>query len=58
MSDTIGRLVLERQPTQVIEKQAVKEGMLTLMQDGFMKVLEGITTVEEVMRVAESEAKT
>ncbi len=53
MSDMIARLVLERQPTKVIEEQAVKEGMLTLVQDGFMKTLEGITTVEEVLRVAE-----
>lgn len=53
MSDVIGRLVLERRPTGEIEKQAVKEGMITLVQDGFIKVLEGVTTVEEVLRVAE-----
>ncbi len=52
MSDTIARLVLERRPTPEIEDQAVKEGMITLVQDGFMKVLEGQTTVEEVLRVA------
>jgi len=52
MSDTISRLILERRPTPDIETQAIKEGMITLVQDGFMKVLEGITTVEEVMRVA------
>jgi type IV pilus assembly protein PilB len=52
MSDTISRLVLERRPTNEIEEQAVKEGMITLVQDGFMKVLEGITTIEEVLRVA------
>jgi type IV pilus assembly protein PilB len=52
MSDTISRLVLERRPTSEIEEQAAKEGMITLVQDGFMKVLEGATTVEEVLRVA------
>jgi len=52
MSDTIARLVLERRPTSEVEEQAIKEGMITLVQDGFMKVLEGITTVEEVLRVA------
>ena len=52
MSDTISRLVLERRPTDEIETQAAKEGMITLAQDGFMKVLEGVTTVEEVLRVA------
>lgn len=54
-SDTISRLVLEHQPTQAIEEQAVKEGMITLLKDGFLKVLQGITTVEEVMRVAREE---
>ncbi len=53
MSATISRLVLEKRPTQEIEKQSVKEGMITLVQDGFMKALEGVTTVEEVLRVAE-----
>jgi len=52
MSDAIAHLVLEHRPTQEIKQQAVKEGMITIVQDGFMKVLEGITTVEEVMRVA------
>lgn len=52
MSDTISRLVLERRPTSEIEAQAVKEGMITLVQDGFMKVLEGLTSIEEVLRVA------
>lgn len=53
MSDTIGRLVLVQRPTREIEQQAIQEGMITLTQDGFMKVLEGITTIEEVLRVAE-----
>lgn len=52
MSDTIGRLVLEHRPTNDIEDQAVKEGMITLIQDGFMKALDGTTSIEEVLRVA------
>jgi len=52
MSDTIARMVLEKRPTSEIEVQAVKEGMITLVQDGFMKALEGVTTAEEVLRVA------
>lgn len=35
-----------------IEATARKEGMLTLIQDGYLKAVEGITTLEEVMRVA------
>ncbi len=53
MSDTIAKLVLERRPTSEIEGQAIKEGMISLVQDGFVKVLEGVTTVEEVLRVAQ-----
>ncbi|GMR19340.1 MAG: hypothetical protein BMS9Abin34_475 [Patescibacteria group bacterium] len=52
MSDTISRLVLERRPTSEIETRAIREGMITLVQDGFLKSLEGITTIEEVLRVA------
>jgi type IV pilus assembly protein PilB len=55
MSDTIGRLVLEHRPSNEVERQAVKEGMVTLVQDGFLKVLEGVTTIEEVLRVAEEQ---
>ncbi len=51
MSDEIGKLVLAHKPSSDIEKQAVDEGMSTLIQDGFLKVLDGITTVDEVMRV-------
>jgi type II secretory ATPase GspE/PulE/Tfp pilus assembly ATPase PilB-like protein len=36
-----------------IQKVAVKEGMMTIKQDGYMKAVEGITTIEEVLRVAE-----
>ncbi len=52
MSQKISKLVLERSPENVIEKEAVNEGMVTLVQDGYLKVLEGITTLEEVLRVA------
>ncbi len=54
-SDSISRLVLEKQPTQAIEDQSIKEGMITLRQDGFLKVLQGKTTPEEVLRVTREE---
>jgi len=38
---------------QDIEDAAVKEGMITMVQDGLLKVLQGITSVEEVFRVIE-----
>ena len=54
MNDHIGHLTLESRPESEISDQAVKDGMLTLVQDGYLKVLEGITTVEEVLRVSKS----
>jgi type IV pilus assembly protein PilB len=53
VTEKIGRLILERSPASVIEKQAREEGMITLKQDGYLKVLEGITTLEETLRVAQ-----
>ncbi len=53
MSPAIASLTLERATAADIEAQAVKEGMITFKQDGYMKVLEGITTLEEVLRVGE-----
>ncbi len=46
-------LILKRAPTSEIEKLAVEEGMITLKQDGYLKVVEGMTTLEEVLRVAQ-----
>jgi len=53
VSEKIGRLILEHSVAGAIEKQAVEEGMITMKQDGYLKVLAGLTTIEEVLRVAE-----
>lgn len=42
--------------TRELEKAAVKQGMLTLKQDATLKALKGLTTMEEVYRVTNSEA--
>lgn len=52
ITDRIGKHILERAPSNVINKTAIDEGMITIIQDGYMKALEGITTLEEVIRVA------
>ena len=52
MSDRIGRLTLESSTAQQIQDVAMEEGMLNLMQDGYLRVVEGMTTLAEVMRVA------
>lgn len=53
VSDKIMRLILERASTSELEKQAIAEGMITMKQDGYLKVLEGLTSLEEVLRVAQ-----
>lgn len=53
VSEKIAKMILSHLTAQDINDQSVAEGMITMKQDGFLKVLEGITTVEEVLRVAE-----
>ena len=54
VSEKIGRLILERRPAVDIEHQAVEEGMVLMKQDGYLKALDGITSIEEVLRVAQT----
>jgi general secretion pathway protein E/type IV pilus assembly protein PilB len=49
--DTIRDMVVERVNASAIRTQALKEGMLTLRHDGWRKVLQGKTTLDEVARV-------
>lgn len=53
VSDEISKLTLSRAPMKQIEDEAIKEGMITMKQDGYLKALEGVTTLEEVLRVAQ-----
>lgn len=53
VSFAISKLIMERATAETIEQQARKEGMITLKQDGYLKVLKGITTIEEILRVAQ-----
>ncbi len=53
VSQKIAQLVLEHPDSNTIEKEAVLEGMITMMQDGYLKVIAGTTSIEEVLRVAQ-----
>ena len=55
MSDAIEEIVIAHKPEAEIFTQAVKEGMITMRQDGFIKAVKGLTSVDEVVR-ATSEA--
>jgi type IV pilus assembly protein PilB len=52
MSDEMEKLLLQHATTSDVQKQAAKDGMLTMKQDGYFKALNTLTTLEEVARVA------
>jgi type II secretory ATPase GspE/PulE/Tfp pilus assembly ATPase PilB-like protein len=47
------QLVLRGADSQSIQKEALKQGMTTIMQDAYLKVMAGVTTVQEVERISE-----
>ncbi len=51
VTEEIQQLIVTRATTSAIQKKAVEQGMITMRQDGYLKVLQGITTIEEVNRV-------
>ncbi len=51
VTTSIKDLIMKGVTTEDIEEQAKKEGMLTMLEDGVFKAVQGITTVEEVLRV-------
>lgn len=53
ISDKISRSILERADSITIEKEGVEEGMITMKRDGYLKALEGVTSIEEILRVAQ-----
>ncbi len=48
-------LITQRVDADVIERQAVKDGMTTIMEDGLNKIAKGLTSIEEVVRVTKTE---
>jgi type IV pilus assembly protein PilB len=55
ISKEIRRLIIQKTSADLIKEQAIREGMLTLKEDGMKKALAGITTINEVIRVAYSD---
>jgi len=51
MTETLERMTVEHAGADDLARQAIKEGMVPLRQDGFAKVLAGLTSIEEVLRV-------
>ncbi|MCP6718318.1 MAG: GspE/PulE family protein [Patescibacteria group bacterium] len=55
MTDELGELVLKGFFEKQLKEEAEKQIMTTIRQDGILKVLQGITTIEEVLRVTQEE---
>jgi len=53
LSEEIKQLIVKEATSNQIHEQAIKEGMITMMEDGFIKAVQGITSIEEVLRVTE-----
>lgn len=51
MSETIKELVMKNATSDEIEKRGREEGMLTMLEEGFIKAAQKITSIEEVLRV-------
>ena len=52
----IQKLIVERATSAEIQRLAVSQGMITMRQDGYLKALSGVTTLEEVNRVTSDTA--
>jgi len=50
VDDPIRELIMQRTNADTLREMAVKQGMTTMLQDGFTKVMSGKTTIEEVLR--------
>ena len=51
LSEEIERMIVEREHSEDIKKMAIAQGMLTLRQTGLIQVRNGLTSVEEILRV-------
>jgi type II secretory ATPase GspE/PulE/Tfp pilus assembly ATPase PilB-like protein len=49
----VEEMILRQEDMMVIQEAAIRKGMTTIAQDAYLKVIEGITTVEEVERISE-----
>lgn len=51
VTETIKDMIVKRATSDQIQEQAIKEGMVTMVEDGFVKAAQGVTSIEEVLRV-------
>lgn len=53
MTDNLSEIILKGANLEDLQKEAKRQGMITMFQDGILKAMDGFTTIEEVLRVAE-----
>jgi len=51
MTDPLRKLIMAHEEAGAIQRLAIEEGMTTMYENGLVKALQGITTLEEVLRV-------
>ena len=56
ITEDVRSLILRRVSSREIRRKAIDEGMVTLRQDGWARAVEGVTTIEEVLRVTQEDA--
>lgn len=56
LDDTIRGMIVHKRPSNEIKKQAIAGGMETLRRDGWNRVLAGLSTIDEIVRVAKADS--
>lgn len=51
-TEDLKRLIKKKSPTEELQEQAMQDGMLTLKQDGILKVVKGMTDIKQIRKVA------
>lgn len=51
IDEDMRKLISQRAASEQLEEKAREKGMLTMVEDGFLKAIQGITTIEEILRV-------
>ncbi|MDP2683982.1 MAG: GspE/PulE family protein [bacterium] len=53
VSDDIAKMIVDKKSTAEIKQKSIENGMLTMIQDGFIKAKNGQTTIEEILRATQ-----
>jgi general secretion pathway protein E len=57
LDEEIHRVILEGADATVLHAAARKQGMITLYEDGLRKVVQGVTSMQEVLRVTQDQGE-